>query len=67
MSLHAEDWARVIEEVKKNLPWFLDLFHSLQTQKIDPKVEVITVLPPKNGSKAEVVSSGEVTPFRPTV
>lgn len=67
MSLHAEDWARVIEEVKKNLPWFLDLFHSLQTQKIDPKVEVITVLPPQNGNKAEVVSSGEVTPFRPTV
>lgn len=31
MSLHGPDWLAIIEELKKDLPWLLDLLHLVKT------------------------------------
>lgn len=56
MSLHASQWAIVLEELKKDLPWLLSWWHkaklgNFETDEPNPKVEVVEV------SKVETTST----------
>lgn len=45
MSLHKDDWERVIEEIKRDLPWLISLWHQITSGSDKPvkSVEVVQI------------------------
>lgn len=45
MSLHRDDWERVLEEIKQDLPWLLSLWHQIKSGSDKPvkDVEVVQI------------------------